>query len=173
MSFYSNYHECSQVISARDTITIATSGVVVTSTLATPITVYADGVPLIWEKSDIPETTSASITPLSTQTSAVTSATATNSPNDNRSGGLSQRAKIGIGIGIPFAAIAIGVAIFFCFLKRHKKAKDERSAEIHISPRGHGPFLELANGKSSGPFELARISEYHQDIALSAIEYHK
>jgi hypothetical protein len=155
MSFYSENHECSQVISGKDTITIATSGVVVTSTLATPITVYADGIPLIWEKSDLPETTSASRTSLSTRTSTVASATATNSPNDNRGGGLSKGAKIGIGVGIPLAAIAIGVAIFFYFLKRHGSPKEEPSAEMYAPPRGHGSLSELATKENSGPSELA------------------
>jgi hypothetical protein len=151
MSFYATGHQCREVLSEKDTITIETSGVVVTSTLATPITVYADGIPLMWEKSDLPKTTSASTTPLSTQTSTATGATGSNSPNNNRSGGLSEGAKIGIGIGIPMAAIAIGVAIFFYFLRRHKAAKEEPHAELYDSPRGPS---ELATKENSEPFEL-------------------
>ncbi|KAJ6179369.1 hypothetical protein N7519_009830 [Penicillium mononematosum] len=155
MSFYATDHQCREVLSEKDTITIGMSGVVVTSTLATSITIYADGIPLIWEKSDLPKTTSASTTPLSTQTSTATGAAASNSPNNNRSGGLSEGAKIGIGIGIPMAAIAIGVATFFYFLKRHKTAKEEPHAEIYDSPRGRGALSELATKENSEPFELA------------------
>ncbi|KAL4895329.1 hypothetical protein BDV59DRAFT_153665 [Aspergillus ambiguus] len=173
MNFYSENHQCSQVISAKDTITVATSGVVITSTLATPITVYADGVPLIWEKSDLPESTSASRTPLSTQISTLARATATNSPNDSRNDGLSEGAKIGIGIGIPLAAIMIGVAIFFYFLKRHKSVKKEPGAEIYTPPRGHGALAELATKENSGPSELANRedrSELPSDTPTRAYE---
>ncbi|KAJ5193993.1 hypothetical protein N7491_001326 [Penicillium cf. griseofulvum] len=154
MSFYATDHQCREVISEKATITIGMSGVVVTSTLETPITVYADGIPLIWEKSDLPKTTSASTTSLSTQTSTAAGATGSSSSNNNRSGGLSEGAKIGIGIGIPMAAIAIGVAIFFYFLNRHKTAKEEPHAEIYDSPRGRGVLSELAAKENSQPFEL-------------------
>ncbi|KAL4888085.1 hypothetical protein BDV59DRAFT_149826 [Aspergillus ambiguus] len=149
MSFYAGGHECSQVISAKETITLARSGVVVTSSLATPITVYADGIPLIWEKSDLPKTASASTTPLSTQTSTQP-ATA-----HIKSGGLSEGAKIGIGIGVPLGAIAIGVAIFFYFFKRHTRAKEEPHTEIYASLQDCGTPSELPTKENSGPSELA------------------
>ena len=155
MSFYATDHQCREVISAKETVTIGVSGVVVTSTLATPITVYADGIPLIWEESDLPKTTSASTTPLSTQTSTATGGTASSSPNKNTNGGLSEGAKIGIGIGIPVAAIAIGVAIFFHFLSRHKTAKEEPLAELYDASRDRRPLTELATKENSKPFELA------------------
>ncbi|KAJ5807873.1 hypothetical protein N7474_009142, partial [Penicillium riverlandense] len=156
MNFYSENHECSQVLSAKDTITIAKAGVAIESILTTPITVYADGIPLIWDKSDLPSTTSASTTPLSTQTSTAASATATNPSNNNQNGGLSEGAKIGIGIGVPVAAIAIGAAIFFYFLKRNKRAKEEPRAEVYATPRSRGTLSEIASKENSEPSELAR-----------------
>ncbi|KAJ5604813.1 hypothetical protein N7510_009967 [Penicillium lagena] len=166
MNFYSQNHECSQVLSAKDTITVAATGVAVLSTLTTPITIYADGIPLIWEKSDLPKTTSAATTPLSTpplstsplstQTLTAASATATNSSNNDKSGGLSKGAKIGIGIGIPVGAIAIGVAIFFYFLNRHKRHKEELRAMTYASPRGRETLSEIATKEHSELSELPR-----------------
>lgn len=169
MSFYATDHQCREVLSEKATITIGMSGVVVTSTLATPITVYADGIPLIWEKSDLPKTTSSSTTPSSTQTSTATGATG----NNNRSGGLSQGAKIGIGIGIPMAAIAIGVAIFFYFLKRHKTAKEEPHAETYDSPRGRGELSELATKENSEPFELGSRGDRSELPSNTATHVHE
>ncbi|KAJ5606189.1 hypothetical protein N7510_008970 [Penicillium lagena] len=145
MSYGGSGHQCTQALSAKDTLTLSSSGVVIASALSTSVTVYADGIPILWEKSDLPKANSATATATSSTTSATSSTTSATSSTTSRSstslslssgeisshksgsssggsngGGLSEGAKIGIGIGIPVAVIVIGAAIFFFFLRKKR-----------------------------------------------------
>lgn len=136
MSFYASGHQCSAVLPAQATITFSDSGVVTTSTLATALSVYADGIPLIWDASDLPIPTSTSssstVQPTSATSSSIT-APQTSATNLSGNSGLSQGAKIGIGIGVPLAAILLGIGIFFYFLRRRQEIKQEPLTQAGVS----------------------------------------
>jgi hypothetical protein len=159
MSFYGNGHQCSGVLPAKAPITLSDSGVVTTSTLATPLSVYADGIPLIWDESDLPKITSPKITNVSS-TGQSTSATSSSTPgpqtsatHSSRKSGLSQGAQIGIGIGVPLAAILIGVGIFFYFLGRRRRGKHEPLPQADVSQ--HKGLSELPTTTATALHELS------------------
>jgi hypothetical protein len=124
MGYHAGGHHCSGVLPAKETVTLAASGIIVTSTLLTPVTVYADRIPLIWDASDLPKSTSAFQTSTSSPASGPSSTSPPASSMDrSRSSGLAEGAKIGIGVGVPLGALAIGAIVFFYILRRHQKRK--------------------------------------------------
>ncbi|GIJ91774.1 hypothetical protein Asppvi_010747 [Aspergillus pseudoviridinutans] len=131
MGYYAGGHQCSGVLAAKETVTLAASGIIVTSTLSTPLTVYADGIPLIWDESDLPKSASASQTSTSSSSLGPTSTSPPASSMDQSgSSGLAEGAKIGIGVGVPLGAIAIGAGVFFYFLRRHRKRRMNRTQPV-------------------------------------------
>lgn len=154
MGYYADGHQCSGVLQPRETVTLAASGIIVTSTLSTPLTVYADGIPLIWERSDLPKSTSVFQTATSSSTFFPTSTSPPASSMDHSGpSGLTEGAKIGVGVGVPLGALAIGAAVFFFFLRRHRKQRMNHTqpSEIYVRPSGpaelpsKSPRSELAS----------------------------
>jgi hypothetical protein len=160
MGYYASGHQCSGVLPAKETVTLAASGIIVTSTLSTPETVYADGIPLIWDESDLPQSTSAFQTSASGPTSTSPPAS---SMDRSGSSGLTEGAKIGIGVGVPLGAIAIGAVVFFYILRRHRKRKKNPTQPLsQVYVRQSKP-AELS---SSGPrSELESPSTVRHELA--------
>ncbi|KMU81752.1 hypothetical protein CISG_02770 [Coccidioides immitis RMSCC 3703] len=52
LSYYAKNHQCRRILSESATLTFSHAGVVKTTVLDTTLSVYADGIPLIWESSD-------------------------------------------------------------------------------------------------------------------------
>ncbi|PKX88758.1 uncharacterized protein P174DRAFT_397707 [Aspergillus novofumigatus IBT 16806] len=149
MSHYAGGHQCSGVLPAKETVAMAASGIIVTSVLSTPVTVYADGIPLIWEASDLPKSTSVLQRGTSSSSFGPTSTSplASSMAHSGQSG-LAEGAKIGIGVGVPLGALTIGAVVFFDILRRHRKGKINQSQPLSQEYVRQSEPAELS---SSGP----------------------
>jgi hypothetical protein len=149
MGYYAGGHQCSGVLPAKETIAMAASGIIVTSVLSTPMTVDADGIPLIWEESDLPKSTSVFQRATSSSSLSPTSTSHPASSMDHSGqSGLAEGAKIGIGVGVPLGAVTIGAVVFFHILRRRRKRKMNRTQPLsQVYVRQSKP-AELS---SSGP----------------------
>ncbi|KAG2021840.1 hypothetical protein GB937_004388 [Aspergillus fischeri] len=165
MGYYANGHQCSGVLPAKEKVTLAASGIIITSTLSTPLTVYADGIPLIWERSDLPKSTSVfqSTTSTSSSTFFLTSTSPPASPMDHSGpSGLTEGAKIGIGVGVPLGALAIGAGVYFYILRRHHNQRIDHTQPLGIYVR-HSGLAELSS--KSPRSELASAATVRHELA--------
>jgi hypothetical protein len=154
MAYYAGGHQCSGVLPAKETVTLAASGIIVTSTLSTPLTVYADGIPLIWDKSDLPKSISVSQTSTSSSSYGPTSTSPPASSMDHSgSSGLAEGAKIGIGVGVPLGALAIGAVVFFYILRRLRKRKMNRTQPVSEMYARHSKPVELPSSNPRSELE--------------------
>ncbi|PKX90458.1 uncharacterized protein P174DRAFT_396030 [Aspergillus novofumigatus IBT 16806] len=138
----------------KETVTLAASGIIATSTLPTPLTVYADRIPLIWEASDLPKSTSV----LQTSTSSSFDSTST-LPQQVRWGhsgqsGLEQ-GKDRDWSKCSSSAFAVGAGVFFYILRRHRERRMNHTrplSEMYVRPSGPGGTCLLKSALGTGVF---------------------
>ncbi|EFW18370.1 hypothetical protein D8B26_005165 [Coccidioides posadasii str. Silveira] len=166
LSYYAKNHQCRRVLSESATLTFSDAGVVKTTVLDTTLSVYADGIPLIWESSD--RLSIAEPTPphgATTQHTASQPISTTSDSSLPSRVGLSQGAKIGIGVGVSGSVILIAAVIFFLFLRRayRKTMPMETPVPVPISQYKVHTELPLQERKA----ELSAINNSHHHTPYS------
>lgn len=147
-------------------------GPVSTTTIASDLTVFGDGIPIWWQSSDEAIFASASIaamasfanatSPTQTQASVPSSTPTTSkiSPASDPETSLSGGAKAGIGVGVALGVLGAALASFLFLSLRRKNRAARRMQEIHDTQR----LPELG---SSGPVEKPAV-EVPQEMPVQA-----